>query len=132
MWPEMDSRTNVFFINKWHFCFIQQLLFLFSKHLDIMANVTDCEYGKTYFIFRYVVNRLDPYTPYEFLVIPFHRGLSGKPSALHRAQTLEARPHLAPIHLQWYQVFIHSPQFRGLCSMKKLQRKASKIAIFLE
>ena len=24
----------------------------------------------------YVVNRLEPYTPYEFLVIPFHRGLS--------------------------------------------------------
>ena len=52
----------------------------------------------------YVVNRLEPYTPYEFLVIPFHRGLSGKPSALHRAQTLEARPNLAPIQLQWYQV----------------------------
>ena len=25
------------------------LLFLFSKHLDIMANVTDCDYGKTNF-----------------------------------------------------------------------------------
>ena len=52
----------------------------------------------------YVVNRLEAFTPYEFLVIPFHRGLSGKPSALHRAQTLEARPHIAPTGLQWYQV----------------------------
>ena len=28
---------------------MRQLLFLFSKHLDTMANVTDCEYGKTNF-----------------------------------------------------------------------------------
>ena len=32
VWPEMD---------------LQQLLFLFSKHLDTMANVTDCEYSQT-------------------------------------------------------------------------------------
>ena len=25
----------------------QQLLFLFSKHLDTMSNVTDCDYGQT-------------------------------------------------------------------------------------
>ena len=25
----------------------------------------------------YVVNRLEPYTPYEFLVVPFYKGLSG-------------------------------------------------------
>ena len=93
-----------------------------------MANVTDCEYGKTYFIFRYVVNRLDPYTPYEFLVIPFHRGLSGKPSALHRAQTLEARPHLAPIQLQWYQVYIYSlPKISGFVLDEKAPEKIFKI-----
>ena len=52
----------------------------------------------------YVVNRLDPFTPYEFMVIPFHRGLSGQPSALHKAKTLEARPLVAPTDLQWFQV----------------------------
>ena len=52
----------------------------------------------------YVVNRLEPFTPYEFMVIPFHRGLSGQPSALHQATTLEARPFLAPTDLKWYQV----------------------------
>ena len=52
----------------------------------------------------YVVNRLEAFTPYEFMVIPFHRGLSGKPSALHQAKTLEARPAMAPIDLKWYQV----------------------------
>lgn len=52
----------------------------------------------------YVVNRLDPFTPYEFMVIPFHRGLSGQPSALHKARTLEARPLLAPTDLKWFQV----------------------------
>jgi hypothetical protein len=25
----------------------------------------------------YVVNRLEPFTPYEFLVVPFFKGLSG-------------------------------------------------------
>jgi hypothetical protein len=56
----------------------------------------------------YVVNRLEPFTPYEFLVIPFHRGLSGQPSALHKATTLEARPLVAPINLKWTQVlYIH-------------------------
>ena len=52
----------------------------------------------------YVVNRLEPYTPYEFLVVPFYRGLSGQPSALYKALTLEARPVEAPTQLAWYQV----------------------------
>ena len=30
----------------------QQLLFLFSKNLDTMANVTDCGYSKTNFCLR--------------------------------------------------------------------------------
>ena len=33
----------------------QQLLFLFSKHLDTMANVTDCRYGKTNFAFFIII-----------------------------------------------------------------------------
>ena len=52
----------------------------------------------------YVVNRLDPFTPYQFMVIPFYRGLSGQPSALYKAQTLEARPLVAPMDLDWIQV----------------------------
>ena len=28
-------------------CVSQQLLFLYSKHFDTMANVTVCDYGKT-------------------------------------------------------------------------------------
>ena len=56
----------------------------------------------------YVVNRLEPYTPYEFLVVPFYRGLSGQPSALYKALTLEARPVEAPTNLAWYQVNVSS------------------------
>ena len=52
----------------------------------------------------YVVNRLTPHTPYEFLVIPFRRGLSGESSALFEAWTLEARPIESPSDLRWYQV----------------------------
>ena len=55
-------------------------------------------------IFSYVVNRLTPHTPYEFLVIPFRRGLSGESSALIEAWTLEARPAEPPTELRWYQV----------------------------
>jgi hypothetical protein len=54
--------------------------------------------------FSYVVNRLEPYTPYEFLVVPFYRGLSGQPSALYKAMTLEAKPVESPAQLAWYQV----------------------------
>ena len=55
-------------------------------------------------VFSYVVNRLEPYTPYEFLVVPFYRGLSGQSSALYKAMTLEAKPVEAPTQLVWYQV----------------------------
>ena len=64
-----------------------------------------------------------PYTPYEFIVVPFRRGLSGEPSALFEAWTLEARPSQAPSDLKWYQVNsssinvnwnpISASQFRG-------------------
>jgi len=37
-------------------------------------------------------------------VVPFYRGLSGQPSALYKALTLEARPVEAPTQLAWYQV----------------------------
>ena len=52
----------------------------------------------------YVVSRLTPHTPYEFLVVPFRRGLSGKPSSLYEAWTLEARPSHFPTELKWVQV----------------------------
>ena len=52
----------------------------------------------------YVITRLHPYTPYEFIVVPFRRGFSGEPSALFVAWTLEARPAQAPTDLKWYQV----------------------------
>ena len=52
----------------------------------------------------YVVNRLEPHTPYEFLVVPFRRGLSGQPSPLYEAWTMEARPSHFPTNLRWYQV----------------------------
>ena len=40
------------FVNNKQMAFLQtfvseQLLFLFSKHLDTMSNVTDCDYGQT-------------------------------------------------------------------------------------
>ena len=57
-----------------------------------------------FFILSYVITRLQPYTPYEFIVVPFRRGLSGEPSALFEAWTLEARPAQAPSDLKWYQV----------------------------
>ena len=38
-----------FYYKQMAFLFHIQLLFLFSKHLDTMANVTDCGYGKTDF-----------------------------------------------------------------------------------
>ena len=55
-----------------------------------------------------MVNRLEPYTPYEFLVVPFYRGLSGQPSALYKAMTLEAKPVEAPTQLAWFQVNVSS------------------------
>ena len=54
--------------------------------------------------YSYVITRLHPFTPYEFIVVPFRRGLSGEPSALFEAWTLEARPSQAPSDLSWYQV----------------------------
>ena len=39
----------IFFKNKQIAFFSKQLLFLLSKHLDTMANVMDCGYGKTNF-----------------------------------------------------------------------------------
>ena len=83
-----------------------------------------------------MITRLQPYTPYEFIVVPFRRGLSGEPSALFEAWTLEARPSQAPSDLNWYQVNSSSidvtwrpilkSQFRGRplgyqVSLKKLQ-----------
>ena len=35
--------------------FSQQLLFLFSKHLDTMLNVTDCWTGRTDFWFLFLI-----------------------------------------------------------------------------
>ena len=52
----------------------------------------------------YVVNRLLPYTKYEFMVIPFQRGSPGQPSALHEAYTQEVKPSHAPVNLRWHQV----------------------------
>ncbi|CAB4070176.1 ROBO2 [Lepeophtheirus salmonis] len=49
----------------------------------------------------YVVNRLEPYTPYEFLVVPFQRGFSGHPSSLYIAWTLESIPNIQPKDLKW-------------------------------
>ena len=63
---------------------------------------------KCLIFFSYVVNRLEPYTPYEFLVVPFYRGLSGQPSALYKAMTLEAKPVEAPTQLAWFQVNVSS------------------------
>ena len=34
------------------FLFDKNIYFLFSKHLDTMANVTDCNYGKTIFWYK--------------------------------------------------------------------------------
>ena len=75
------------------------------------------------FFNSYVITRLQSYTPYEFIVVPFRRGLSGEPSALFEAWTLEARPSQAPSELKWYQVNSSSidvtwrpilkPQYRG-------------------
>jgi hypothetical protein len=65
--------------------------------------------------FSYVVNRLEPYTPYEFMVVPFYRGLSGQPSALYKAMTLEAKPVEAPTQLAWCQCYktflLHDTRF---------------------
>ena len=52
----------------------------------------------------YVVNRLLPYTEYEFLVIPFQRGSPGEASSLHKAHTMEVRPIGSPTGLRWRQV----------------------------
>ena len=51
----------------------------------------------------YAINRLLPHTKYEFLVIPFQRGLAGKPSVLYSAWTQEIRPELPPTGLNWSQ-----------------------------
>ena len=85
-----------------------------------MLNKSSAAY---YLHFSYVITRLLPYTPYEFIVVPFRRGLSGEPSALFEAWTLEARPSQAPTDLKWYQVNsssinvnwkpISTSQFRG-------------------
>ena len=56
-------------------------------------------------------------------MVPFYRGLSGQPSALYKAMTLEAKPVEAPTQLAWFQVNVStvdilwkpipSPSFRG-------------------
>jgi len=82
----------------------------------------------------YVVNRLDPFTPYEFMVIPFHRGLSGQPSALHKAKTLEARPLVAPTDLKWFQVTFAKSSVsnvdRSLHSEWALQKSTYRLLIY--
>jgi hypothetical protein len=60
----------------------------------------------------YVVNRLLPYTKYEFIVIPFQRGSPGSASALVEAHTMAVRPIGAATDLDWRQVNGSSVEIR--------------------
>ncbi|TRY78393.1 hypothetical protein TCAL_08987 [Tigriopus californicus] len=60
----------------------------------------------------YVVNRLMPFTKYQFVVIPFQRGSAGQASPLIEAFTEEIKPTHAPTHLNWRQVNASSIEIR--------------------